>query len=273
MEAVIDLAAIPRELPQFGRSVWNVMRHASDVWRGALDKDCSCGGGHHCGGGCECGGSEGATCGCGGRTVYASPGGASDYFGWQSAAATRVGAASVDAPPDGGVWPHWALEMELLPPRLTCAEASKQVRSGVHGGVCEQLGATCPQSPLFGWECKCVSKWRILPKGKEMSLAPASYDWSKHLFLEPRVIDATEGSDCSKRKDITIASARNTWWDRAAGCRCLCWSPVLVKDRVRMLDPAYPGVPCITRDALPPAPGGGDRGSLTNWDAFPSMGM
>lgn len=60
----MDLAAIPRDLPQFGKSLKNLMRPADEVFGSQEEKGGSCG----CSGGeCGCGGSCGGACGCAGR--------------------------------------------------------------------------------------------------------------------------------------------------------------------------------------------------------------
>lgn len=74
MEGVMDLAAIPREFPQFGKSVWNIARHASDVWPDSRASACSCAGDS---GGCKGCGCVSSGCACldcrGGSQVLCGP--------------------------------------------------------------------------------------------------------------------------------------------------------------------------------------------------------
>jgi hypothetical protein len=59
----MDLAAIPREFPQFGKSIWNVSRDRGSVF-GDQSGDGEGGCAHSCGGSCgeECGGQCGGSC-------------------------------------------------------------------------------------------------------------------------------------------------------------------------------------------------------------------
>lgn len=54
METVIDLAAIPREFPQFGKSLSNILRNSDAVF-GREGGGCGGGRGCDCGAGCGCG--------------------------------------------------------------------------------------------------------------------------------------------------------------------------------------------------------------------------
>lgn len=72
----MDLASVPTEFPQFGKSLWNIARPAEEVFdlgeKGMGACDCSAG---HCGCGGTCGGSGGGPCGgsCGSRRTNVAP--------------------------------------------------------------------------------------------------------------------------------------------------------------------------------------------------------
>lgn len=176
--------------------------------------------------------------------------------------------------------------------RTTCAEASKKVKSvrgGAQGkaGNCEELKATCKQPRPKAWlgpdgmpvmifgvpvflppshKCVCISRYKLLPKGKAMNIEAGTDGFSTTRVVE----DARPGDDCSKDQK-RLAPSRNVFVDDTAGCKCVCFDP-----RVDV-DPAWDGDRCMWEGALPfPTDDGKDgrdgrRESLWSWDAYPSL--
>lgn len=281
-------------LPQFGKST-NALHRAfagvfgatcqldksggsrSLVAPGSLGRNCMCSDRGSCGGlrdncSCSCERKHAAT-------EANSPSGYASRYPWFSVgiqdgpdshvSTNRVGSSlpgTSDATPFGDD-PHWHATADPLRIRelyvtpetgKTCAEASEEVASMSGGGTCEERKAKCGQNIqllMWGIKCVCVTKWRLLPKGKAMTVgAVGSFN------VDASVGDAAPGDDCSKNPRLTY-EARNVFFDQNAGCKCVCYSSLHG-------DPSYPGTQCAPKNSLPPLSKTEDKGSMWNWDAY-----
>lgn len=233
----VDLAAMPREMPQFGRSTWSLARRRISETAASHESE-----------------YEG---------IYVPELGTS--------ASKRSGCRARDG---NGCSRTQRIVRDELPPVLpygiaapkktACGDLGKWVRRNrlaARSGQCEEE-AECADLGIEGWSCECVTWWQILPKGKTLAL----HDKAGELLTRPRIENAAPGDDCTSPhvQGRYTYPVRNVGKDWLRGCKCLCYKKGI------MPSPKLPDDMCVYEGRLPFPEGNKSGASLSNWEAFPT---
>lgn len=237
-----DLAAIPREYPQFGKSVWNVGRRREEVFGGQesdVGKGCGSSCGEGAGKGCVCAGSgrRGEGC-CYGPEPVRGASAAISSVAYQGSHAMDFfapysGNAEQSSPQyDDKVlvesleWGRCTtLYDDVQAPARSCGAASEIAKRG-NTDYCIEAKCSQPRKRLcvlpFGGsflvQCACLENWKVQKHGWGLDRSVWSDRPTKHTIDEMRLLakDFYGVNQCYVTR----------WpWD---GCKCKCW----VNDRI-----------------------------------------
>jgi hypothetical protein len=235
MDAVFDIAAVPRDLPQFGKSLANLQRTSDQVYGtpggngGSAGNGCSCNGS---GCGCsQCVDGEGAACATAeDQTMGRYP----ESVGKFESNAIATGPWHGDARQEylwyvmGQIHRFGSYrgedlgcgEMTMITVAGEVAKRCEDLSSILETADCAAMNATCPVErgavwicgEFYKFECGCFNIWRVMPEGRRMGYPTGSFGVSTPGEDVPSVDDdGKKHGGCS--------------WKKESKCACHCWFP------------------------------------------------